>query len=299
MRSYSFIVLCSFLLMSTVAKADEPMSAAEKRESRVYEAIADMAVRRDDLLRKFAVVLYGEGTVFGMKDGPHSQPVYFIRVVDHKRDFDLKAHFTVQDHRESGSELVRIGKKYKGRRGLFVFPYEPKPKDLEISKWREKYDPIGHDPYDDYLIGVYALESEQTYRQIEKMVLRRYQLEKAVRGINDIFMTTWTSNPNKLLDLTVDIHFHPAFEMMPTRLSVANSALKNHFEEMRIRWGKVGSKAKLLPTVIEVSRGDLSRPNVQDEYTLKCKWLVGDEIPDDLYDYIDPDENARSSKRKK
>lgn len=82
-----------FLATTNVADADEPKppTAAELREAKLYEAIADMIHRRDILLKKFAVVLHGEMTTTGREGGPGELPVICARVVDKTRDFDLRA----------------------------------------------------------------------------------------------------------------------------------------------------------------------------------------------------------------
>ncbi len=93
----------------------KPPTQAEIREAKVYEAIAEMVVRRDDLLQKFAVVMHGEGASLGMDAGPIVRPAVNVRLVDRSKKFDMrsesmaKSSRTLTNCRRTCMRMKRIG----------------------------------------------------------------------------------------------------------------------------------------------------------------------------------------------
>ena len=179
-----FLVCLLTLMCPWCCVAQEPKapSAAEIREAKVYETIGEMISRRDELMKKFAVVLHGEHCRVGDGDplvGPH----VYARVVDQSRSFDLKANYGAKTGQsESGSEVVRIGKEYKSRNYMFTHDYEPKPPAVKLSGWLEENSAAGHDPYDDYLLGASGILFGANFQSMERTILGRYKLDKTEQG---------------------------------------------------------------------------------------------------------------------
>ncbi len=288
-----FVLIGIMLAVVTHVRAQKPKppSSAEIRESKVYSAIADMAVRRDDLLQKFAVVMHGEAAVLGMARGPIVRPAVNVRLVDRTLKYDMSAGYTVitdqGPHFEVGCSVIQIGTKHKAIvHNPVVQPVLVKPPDTKLSRWRMKY-PVagGADPFDDYLFGAHGFDSP-THGAIEQAILGGYKLVKTETGLGGILISHWTWNPNKMLDWKITMEFDAAYEFMPTKVDVQNKAFKNDFQHTRIKWRKHGKT--LLPYRIEIAYGDMTKEKESTECTYRCYWLVGDEVPDDLFKEENP-----------
>lgn len=168
----------------------KPPTQAEIREAKVYEAIAEMVVRRDDLLQKFAVVMHGEGASLGMDAGPIVRPAVNVRLVDRSKKFDMRSGYTVitdeGSHYEVGNSTIQIGTTHKAiDHNPLVQPVLVKPPGVKLSDWRKKH-PVsgGADPFDDYLFGASAFFGSHN-RAIEQAILGGYKLAKTESGTGE------------------------------------------------------------------------------------------------------------------
>ena len=279
------LLVCLLTLMCPwccVAQEAKPPSAAEIREAKVYETIGEMISRRDELMKKFAVVLHGEHCRVGDGD-PAVGPVVYARVVDQSRSFDLEARYeAIAGQSESGSEVVRIGKEYKSRNYMFTHEYTPKPPDAKLSAWLEENSAAGHDPYDDYFFAASGIDFRGDFQAMERSILGRYTLDKTVLGTEGKLVSYWSNNSNKYTDIRLRIVFAPSAEMMVVRNRLDNiSPGLEMFQELRITWKRHGKT--LLPYRIETARSSVNDKNIITEYVFRCYWLVGDEVPDEIF----------------
>ena len=285
------------LLMATAcvldAHADDdprPPTAAELRDAKVYETIGEFVVRRDKLLEKFAVVMHGEVVGLGRDVGPRIFPRVSVRIVDRSRSFDLRAGYAVhlndRSPFEAGDVMIQVGTKQKAIEfNPFVDPVVVKPAGMKLSAWQGRYSVAGGaDPYDDYLTGATTFYCVN-HGAIENVVLADYKLVRTETGLANKLISHWTYNPIKIIDWRVTMEFDPAYEMMPTRVHIKNLAIENDFQDTRITWRK--HKNTLLPYRVELANGNMTNPNATGQATYRCYWLVGDEVPDKVFESDD------------
>ena len=76
--------------------------------------------------------------------------------------------------------------------------------------------------------------------------------------------------------------FDPAAEMMLVRERTDNLIPRHStFGELRITWRR--HEKTLLPYRIETASSDINDKNIITEYVFRCYWLVGDEVPDEIF----------------
>ncbi len=280
----TFAVSFSLLLRGDVhAEEPKPPTEEEIRQAEVYKALGDMIKRRDTLLKKFAVVMHGEVVMTGTTKSPViTFPYLQCRVVDQSRAFDLRASFSIDDYNaESGFEVVKIGTQYKSRHYMFRQRYTAKPDDIKLKSWLEQNQAAGLDPFDDYLTGIGSMRDANNVPLIENVVLKKYELLRTERGVGGRLISHWRFNANKYMDLSIRMEFDSTMEMMPISVSRVNSLNKKYFEEMRYEWERHGST--LVPKRISFANSDASDNNVVEEYSFRCYWLIGDEVPDAIF----------------
>jgi hypothetical protein len=289
-RILFLVVLLLLPSMRSIADEPKPPTDEEIREAKVYDVIADMIRRREQLLKKFAVILQGEGVAMTPNNGIVERPIVCARVADSSRSFDLKSHYVlVESRHETGAELLRIGTTYKTREygAVFTGRYVEKPKEEKLSDWLAINPPgYGLDPFDDYLFGGSAFESGKDYRIIEKVILTKYELLRTERGVGNRLISYWSFYPQKDLNLRLRWEFDPSQEMMIVRNSLENLAHKDWFRETRITWKRHGGT--LVPDRIQFALGSISTPGQTEEWAFKCHWLIGDEVLDEIFTSEDP-----------
>ena len=267
--------------------APRPPTDAEIRESKVFDAIGEMTVRRDELLKKFAVVMHGESVATRKDKELCVLPLVNARISDKSREFDLRAFYQVikdqGPHFEGGSVTIQIGQEHKAIDfNPFVSPVLVKPKGTKLSAWQLKHPSCGGaDPYDDYLSGA-TMYFCVNPGAIENGILRRYKLVKTETGLGGKLISHWTMKVNEQVDWKIRMEFDPAYEMMPVRVQVENQAIKHDFQDTRITWRKHGKT--LLPHRIEYAHGSMGNKEDTSACTFRCYWLVGDEVPDEVFE---------------
>ncbi len=259
----------------------------EARKEKIDEILADMTVRRDRLLKRFAVVLHGEYVTLGSRANPLLiHPIVMARVVDQKRDFDLKAMYLVfPDLAEVGDEIVKIKDKtkYRDTATLLHGPYEIPPEGMNKTERRDFFwnrHAWAHDPYDDYILGPYGLEGRDNYLGIEQ-AMREFRLIRSDLGPGGSIISHWAYMPNKSANFRYRIDFSPADQWMPVRFSGKDLLYTWNFLEARYHWKKSGDV--LLPDRIHMSMGSLSNKDEVNEAVFRCQWLIGDEVPDEIF----------------
>ncbi|MCG8651834.1 MAG: hypothetical protein MI861_18490, partial [Pirellulales bacterium] len=113
-RNWTVLLLCTLLVKPCLADDTDE----EIRESKVYETIGEMVVRRDELLKKFAVVMHGESLTIRGEANVNSVPAINARMTDRSRGFDLRSGYLVlvdfgPQAFESGRSTIQVGKVHK------------------------------------------------------------------------------------------------------------------------------------------------------------------------------------------
>ncbi len=274
-------VLC---LMTSVGMSDD-----DRAKDHVFDSIDQMLSERQTMNKKFAAVYRGELIRFG--DRPATMAlVFYARAVDAKRKLDLQASFnpvpSPNGDIESGIEYVREGTTWKARRSgeLFVHPYSLKPKGASVKGWEEGFHSANViDPYDDFMLGYTGLEGPSDYQGIEMLYLGRARLIDAKRGLANRLVSRWDV-PNPLGKMITTVEQSPKHGM-PLRVSTKVQNRKNTFWDMKIEWQD--HKDRWLPHRIKASKGDINNGPKRTEQTLLCRWLVGDEVPDAVFESDD------------
>jgi hypothetical protein len=272
---------------------DKPSSnpVVKTNEEKVYDAIADMIFRRDKLMQKFATVFHGELITIGRQDNPITSCAGVLaRVVDIKRKFDLRAEFTLHNNNyESGNETVIVKGKYKAKstRELLKLPHVAKRKDVKLQTWlqQEDYVAAGVDPFDDYLAGVHAFLGPNDAGLIEKHLLRTWDLISVEEGLGGVLTSRWKNVTAKAGTFSIRVDFSPAVEMMPIRVSIDATEPKGFVQETRIEWRR--QDGTLVPYRISLSCNNVSKLEEVTETQYRCYWLIGDKVPDKIFEAED------------
>ncbi|WP_146409802.1 hypothetical protein [Allorhodopirellula heiligendammensis] len=268
-------------------KSTNLQTDSEAREEKIDEILTDMTVRRDRLLKRFAVVLHGEYVTLGSHANPLLiHPIVMARVVDQERDFDLKAMYLVYpDLAEVGDEIVKIkGKtKYRETATLLHGPYEIPPEGMSRTERQNFFwnrHAWAHDPYDDYILGPYGIKGRDNHLGIEQ-AMREFQLSRTDPGPGGSIVSHWAYSPNKSANFRYRIDFSPADQWMPVRFSGKDLLYTWNSLEARYHWKKTGGF--LLPDRIQTSMGSASNKDSVNEAVFRLKWLIGDEVPDEIF----------------
>jgi hypothetical protein len=282
------LLLIAWLGSRELASGQERPSSTpfvKTNEEKVYDAIADMISRRNKLMKKFATVFHGELIIVGNKDNPvTSSPCILARIVDRKRDFDLRAEFTVHyGNYESGNESVRIKGEYKAKSTteLLKLPHVLKPKDTKLQSWLEEFDAAGVDPFDDYLAGVHAFLGAEEPGLIEQHLLRKWDLISAEEGLGGVVTSRWKNVTARAGTFSIRIDFSPAVQMMPVRVSIDATEPKGFVQETRIEWRR--QDGTLVPYRVSLTCNNASNLEQVEETQYRCYWLIGDQVPDKIF----------------
>lgn len=282
MRRLFLPLLC--LVLSSPCRAEFGDEA--ERETRVYKALADIVSNRDELLKKFAVVVHGEAVAFRGEERLTATPVINARIVDRRRSFDLRAGYLVVTDAGPQFEAGRLTLRQKDQhRAIANNPVldslVTKPKDMSLSQWHREHPVMGGaDPFDDCFAGASSF-SAVNYQAIENGVLGRFKLTGTEEAVGRRLMTHWEFKHGNIVDWKVRIEFDASLDMMPVRVQIKNHALENDFQDTRIHWRKHDDL--LLPHRIELAYGSMSSKTDVSECTLRCFWLVGDEVTDEMF----------------
>jgi len=280
-----YVLLLVAIAPAAIGQESKPPTDVEIRESKVFDAIGEMIERRDKLLKQFAVVLHGELVSTSQDDDPiRTTPLIMARVVSEKRRFDLRASYTVlHGKHELGREVVRQGDRYKERtHKMFTGDYHEKPKGQKLSNWLHYSgtNPGGLDPFDDYVSGADAITHSLGANSLELLLKKEIELVRTERGTGNALVSHWQrSIPHISTEMTIT--FDPAQEMMPVKFAKSIQQYPHYFEEVAYQWSR--HKSTLVPTKINMQRSEISDPDSTASYTLKCHWLIGDDVPNEIF----------------
>jgi hypothetical protein len=289
-------IVCSLLILclgsSELASGQErpsSKSAVKTNEEKVYDAIADMISRRNKLMKKFATVFHGESITLGRRDSAITSCPYVVaRVVDSERKFDLRAEYGLSyNNFETGSETVQENGKYKAKstKELFKLPYILKPKDTKLQTWLEEFHASGVDPFDDYLAGVHAFLLPNDPGLIEKHLLRKWDLVSAEEGLGGVLISKWKNVTARAGTFSIEVDFSPAVQVMPVRVSIDATEPKGFVQETRIEWRR--QDGTLVPYRVSLTCNNASNLEEVDETQYRCYWLIGDQVPDKIFEAED------------
>jgi hypothetical protein len=269
---------------------DDKPTPEELRQAEVYRMVDEMIDRRDKMLPRFAVVLYGERIHV---DGSSAEidPVVIVRAKSDKHKFELVAN--------NGKELVTIDNDH------LVTPdvgrYIKREKKQPLRSFREEwsaqdYQVVGHDPFDDWVASG-TLSIEGYHRHIETIFYSgKFPIDQTKEGLGGqltAIIKHESRGPEEGISFTDEITFSRAHGGLPIR--VVNKPVDAPPYEQRIKY-KRHPKHGWLPDRVQwiETWGDPDGKYPQSEFTLKAHWLVGKDFTDALIEKMiaggNPDE---------
>jgi hypothetical protein len=304
-----FRCLVIFMCFSSTLLAQEKSldkyeeTPEERREGIVFQAIADMIANRDQLLKTFAVVLEGEESDLE-SDRPHVYPKLVIRCVSKKHQYDYAAQVDFQPqlqfddqetiagirNLESWQECVQCRGEYKAFNGEKrlgdSYRYVGKGKDA-MKAMREMGLVVPRfDPFDDFVAySSMFLSNRSNPGLLENLLLTHSKLVSTEQLVGGEILTNWEQVDEKgQVRRTFNIKLSEANSSMPLEIAYKYPDPRN-FSITKIYW-RNHKGGELLPWRIEcahaVFNGSGARTN---QYAFKLRWLVGDELPDSVFDF--------------
>jgi hypothetical protein len=303
------IAICSLLAVQVRLFGDEKADAKaketpeERREGIVFQAIADMIANRDQLLNRYAVILEGEFTDLEA-DEPRVHPMLVIRCVSKKHQYDYAAQVDFQPqlrfddqeaiagirNLENWQECVQCRGDYKAFNGpkRLGEDYRHVGKGEDAVKAMREMGLVvpRFDPFDDFVaFSSMMLNRDSNLGSAESLLLHRTVLKTTdeligsrIKCMFEFHQRTKESPQNLVMTLA------QANAYMP--IDVIYQFLQPQmFSHMRLSWRK-HNKNLLLPWQIEFANPVHVGSKIKtDQYAFKLRWLVGDELPDSVFDF--------------
>ena len=296
LMSHCRVSLILFLLWScAVAPA-----RGENAEDRVYEGLADLAVIRDDVLKRYALMVRGESQRVYLKPGV-ARPLQINRIYKlqagwKRKDLQYRAHGKVMGPESSNrefefqywTEFFRCDGDIKGRRGT-ASPrgYIRKEPRETLKEFLEKHrlSAVEWDPFDDLVLHPLFLENPvEQFGWIEQVFFRESELLSAVEITQGDIRSTWRWK-HKNLDFEIELTQSKSHDYLPTivKYKPKMKDMPGLWGNTEIRWKRHSELKRELPHVIEAAFGG---PFGTDErhYHWVMDWKVGDQLSDAFFD---------------
>ncbi|TWT98690.1 hypothetical protein [Stieleria varia] len=292
---------CSLAFLLSISWSGE--GTAQEKESAhdiVYQGLADMTVARDEVLKRYALMVQGESQVFYSDKVKGRPPVRIFRIYRLKarssaKDLEYSAHGRVIGIGESNqpfefqtwTELFTCGGKTEGRNGAAsARGYMMKEKDISTREFVKKnaLSAVNFDAFDDLVLHPMFLQNPmEQFGWIEQVFLREGELIEAQRVVQGEIHSKWRSK-HHTLDFEIEMWQSKACDYMPVRLTYKSKIpnMPNLFGNTEISWKKNDS-GKLLPHVLKAASGspfDLT----QEQHHWVFNWRVGKQVPNEFFD---------------
>lgn len=305
MFRFLVIFMCfSPILHAQEKAADEDKETPEElREGIVFQAIADMMANRDQLLNRYAVILEGEFTDLEA-DTPRVYPTLVIRCVSKKHQYDYAAQVDFQPqlqfddqeaiagirNLESWQECVECRGDYKAFNGVKRlgedYRYVGKGEDAMKAIRAMGLVVPRFDPFDDFIVYTsMVLDHDSNPGRIESRLLEGAKLMSTEELVGGQIKSTWEfSVYNGTETRHIIMKLAQADGYMPIEVTYKCQDPRN-FSFMKLNWRK-HKAGMLLPWRIEYAYPVFVGKKVQtSQYAFKLRWLVGDELPDSVFDF--------------
>jgi len=302
-RFFVVMVCCSSILFGQENSEDKDKETPEeRRESIVFQAIADMVANRDQLLTRYAVVLEGEESDLE-SEKPMVFPMLVIRCVSKKHQYDYAAKVNFQSQLQfddqdaiAGLRSIEYWHECVQCQGDYKAFYGPKrlgedyrqvgKGEVATKAMREMgLDVPRFDPFDDFVEYASMFDSNHANTgSLENTLLKHAKLESTEDLVGSEIATTWASERKGDQSYRAFIKFSQANGYMPTEVSY-KFADPTNFSVAKFYWQK-HKCGFLLPSRIEFAYPVFFGNRVNtDQYAFKLRWLVGDELPDSVFDF--------------
>lgn len=307
MVRYLFFILTvncfsALLFAQKQPESQDKETPEERREGIVFQAIADMIANRDRLLKRYAVVLEGEFSDLE-SDQPMVYPMLVIRCVSKEHQYDYAAQVDFQPRLqfddkeaiagirnvETWQECVQCRGDYKafyGTKDLGAdYRYVGKGEDA-MKAMREMGLVVPRfDPFDDFIAyGSMMLYKVQNPALIETMLIESASLVSTEDLAGGYLRAVWTIEASENETRKILVVFSQANDYLPVEVAYKCQDSRN-FSFMKIFWRK-HKNDMLLPLRIEYAHPAYVGSKVEtNQYAFKLRWLVGDELPDSVFDF--------------
>jgi len=301
-RYFVVMMCCSSILVGQENSASKDKETPEeRRETIVFQAIADMVANRDQLLARYAVVLEGEESDLEAEK-PRVFPMLVIRCVSKKHQYDYAAEVNFQSHLQFDDQDAIAGLRsiedwhecvqFKGDCKVFYGPKRLGIDYRQVGKGEvatKAMDEMGlvvprFDPFDDFV--AYAsmfLMDEGNTGSLEGNLLKHAKLESTEDLVGSEIATTWASERKGDQSYRAFIKFSQTNDYMPTEVAYKYPDPRD-FSVAKFYWQK-HKCGFLLPSRIEFAYPTFGRRVETLQYAFKLRWLVGDELPDSVFDF--------------
>ena len=274
---------------SAVAQNDEPTP-----EDHVYAGLTDFALLRDDVQKRFALFCIGENDIVDEAYGPRIRKIYQLVAGNAKAGFKYSASGHVLDPPFSGSshstqiweECVRDDAKIKVRVGSPSSEGYVRRKGEKTNEFLERTFFGGiFDPFDDLIQHPACLYSPiPNDGWIEKTFLHQAKLVRATELVQGDVRSDWTWDIGDM-HYDIEITHKKSLDYLPveTKYKCRPDARRRDFGHTKIEWKKNDTLKRELPHRIEMYY-DTGGARTKHA-TMICKWLIGDQIGDEVFDF--------------
>ena len=288
--------------MSATAVGQQQPTPKQKQDAKVWEAIGDLVVKRDDMHRYLMV---GQGEVV-QHTGVEVFGSVVVKLADRKRGYDLTACVTYPPGRREllGCYIYDGDQEYTFRNLQQTKPTtRPTVEELKTKPWLanfedfKKFKAPGSLPYDAAICGTFMSRNRPNPQFLETYVLNQYRLVETEASIGGRFIAKfeWES-PVKLL-FKYDVEFSSAHDMLPVRVDGTGTSERGKFTtNARYEW-KRGNRQFLLFRGRWAQEQDLSskdrsgrtrRTKFAEEMAYVYEWFLDDQVPEELFDASNP-----------
>ncbi|TWU57601.1 hypothetical protein Poly59_05080 [Rubripirellula reticaptiva] len=298
----AYQVACIILAWSCFASQNwaAEQETDEDIKSIVDGAIAELTSVRDDVLKRYALMVQGESQTLrgGNIGGPPLKldRIYKLQAGDKSSNFNYSSHCKVMDAGTTGfeyetqywTEYLQCGTTTKARISLAnMKDYKVRPEGQSIKNFlaENRLSRASFDPFDDLVLHVMFLKNKLAQRGwIEKVFLQECKFVSAERITNGDILSRWQWKQHSL-EFEIELTQSKAYDLMPVRVKYV-SKIKNMpklFSDTEISWRKHATLGKHLPYRLKAASGG-PFGNTQEYHHWIFDWRVGKEIDDDFFD---------------
>lgn len=298
---FAFVIL--LCLGSTLALGQDADPTGK-----IFPSIGDYVANRDLVLERYAMLATGETVLQELDAIPIVKPFYAIRVEDRSSGYRYRAWASSQAGSAKGiggeSRIVnprtiqgwqedgRFDGKRKMRSGFINSNnYRLFGPGIDPANERERggFIPLYFDPFDDIVMfGCFFTHIELNRGSAELIFLRSANLDRTEKGIHGL-ISHWTLRKGDF-NLAIEMVHDVEHDFFPKRISYrsleAKGLLKDYFVETMVDWKRLDGC--IVPVRINhICTTFGGRSPGRNEQRLDCviDWLVGDDAPDDLFDF--------------
>lgn len=304
MRSFKLATFL-FLLCQPLLAANlwgEESKSDQDTVDLVYQGITDLTLLRDDVLKRYTLMVTGESHKSYDASIKSRVPLRINRIYDLQARLKSKSFKYVASGAVLGveqtnrpyecqfwRELLQCGLVMKANYGsASARGYKVRQKDETTKNFLEKnlVESIGFDPFDDLVLHPMFLRNPMNqYGWIERIFFTKSKLLSAETITQGDIRSKWQLN-EPYGNFDIELTQSKAYGYLPTHVKYTSTSKEhpNLYGETEIKWKKHTGSGKYLPYVINAAAGGLFTGLTKEQHNWVFDWRLGKEIPDDFFD---------------